>query len=348
MTEKNFQFAVLTQKGEAVIKEGTLPQINDDEVLIQQEACNICTTDYQQWQGKREHQGYPMAGGHECSGTIVQKGSAVSDTLAIGDHISVVYDYCGYCPNCQKGKITACENIKQFGKNYSNDYYGIFGFANYFIRNEKSVVKIDKSLSPTEAAFVEPLSSVLRGIKKLNLQNNNVVIIGAGTMGLLNALVAQVYGANVILSERNPIKVQKAKEMGFKVVDVNKVDSVKAVYEELTQGADVVIVAVGTASANEQALELIREDEGKILFFAAGYPAPELKVDSNLIHYKEFELIGTYGSTVQDFKDAAQLLSTQQINVLPLVEEKYPLSAIQEAFEKASTRGSYRVSVILN
>ena len=136
--------------------------------------------------------------------------------------------------------------------------------------------------------------------------------------------------------------------MGFKVVDVNKVDSVKAVYEELTQGADVVIVAVGTASANEQALELIREDEGKILFFAAGYPAPELKVDSNLIHYKEFELIGTYGSTVQDFKDAAQLLSTQQINVLPLVEEKYPLSAIQEAFEKASTRGSYRVSVILN
>lgn len=350
MEDNRFQFAVLTEKGKAVIKEDELPELGADEVLIKQEACNICTTDYQQWQGKREHQGYPMAGGHECSGLIVKKGGLVSDNIEIGDHISVIYDYCGKCESCKKGKITNCENIEQFGKNYSTEYYGIFGFANYFIRKEKSVVKISETLTATEGGFVEPLSSVIRGVKKLKINSgiDNVVIIGAGTMGLLNALVAKHFGANVTISERNPKKVEKARRMGFKVYDVNEVDPVEEIYKDIKNGPDIVIIAVGTNSANEQALKLIREDEGKILFFAAGYPVPELDIDSNLIHYREFELIGTYGSSLQDFKEAANLLSNKKINVKDLVEMTYPLSEIQQAFEKASTRGSYRVSVILN
>ena len=352
MEVKNFRFAALLEKGKVVVQEGNLPLLNNDEVLIKQEACNICTTDYQQWQGKREHQGYPMAGGHECSGLIIKKGEQVSNNINIGDRISVVYDYCGYCENCKKGKITDCKNVAQFGKNYSDKYYGIFGFANYFIRKEKNVVTLNKSLSPTEGGFVEPLSSVIHGIKKLNINSNNnvdnIVIIGAGTMGLLNALVAKSYGANIIISERNPKKVKKAREMGFEVYDVNKVDPIKEIYKHIKNGPDVVIIAVGTESANDQALKLIKENDGKILFFAAGYPAPGLSIDSNLIHYRELSLIGTYGSTLQDFKDAANLLSSKKIDVRPLIEECYPLSRIQEAFEKASTRGSYRVSVILN
>lgn len=116
MEDKNFRFAALLEKGKVVVQEGNLPLLNNDGVLIKQEACNICTTDYQQWQGKREHQGYPMAGGHECSGLIIKKGEQVSNNINIGDRISVVYDYCGYCENCKKGKITDCKNVAQFGK----------------------------------------------------------------------------------------------------------------------------------------------------------------------------------------------------------------------------------------
>ena len=94
-----------------------------------------------------------MAGGHECSGTIVAKGSAVGDTYAVGDRVSVVYDYCGYCDECKHGEVTGCENIKQFGHNYSDEYYGIFGFANYFVRKAKSFVKMNPDLSPSESGF---------------------------------------------------------------------------------------------------------------------------------------------------------------------------------------------------
>lgn len=349
MIPTTFKFGALLAKEEAVVKELPLSSLKDDEVLIKQEACNICTTDYQQWQGKREHQGYPMAGGHECSGTILQTGSKVGNELRAGDKVSVIYDYCGFCEACKNGRVTTCHNIKQFGKNYSDEYYGIFGFANYFIRKAKSVVKMADHLDFSEAAFVEPLSSVLRGIDKARIRPgfDTVAIIGGGTMGLLNAMVAEAMGAEVIISERNPKKVEKIKTLGYTLIDAGKEDPVSRMKELTEEGADIVIVCVGTSSANQQAIDMLKPNEGKIVLFSAGYPAPELDVDSNFIHYSECELIGTYGSTLHDFQRASQLLNDKKIDVQPLVEEKVPLTDIQTAFEKASTRGNYRISVLL-
>lgn len=348
MTMKKINFGVLESQGKANVKTMLLPELGEHDVLLRQESCNICTTDYQQWQGKRKHQGYPMAGGHEVSGIIIDKGKKVSEIFQVGDQVSVLYDYCGKCDECLKGKITNCQNISQFGKNYSDDYFGIFGFANYFVRNAKSIVKVNNDVSPQEAGFVEPLSSVIRGIKKLKItEGDHLVVIGAGTMGLLNALVARIKGANVIVSERNPVKVEKARELGFKVIDINEVDLKEHIIQLTGHGADIVIVAVGTTSANQQSLDIIKNSEGQILFFAAGYPSPELNVDSNYIHYRESRLIGTYGSSIEDFEDAAALISSRKIDVSPLIEETFSLNDIQSAFEKASTRGSYRVSVNL-
>lgn len=351
MLPDSFYFGALMEKERAVVKKGELPEIKEDEILIKQEACNICTTDYQQWQGKREHQGYPMAGGHECSGIILSKGKHVVESLKIGDQVSIIFDHCGVCDRCKEGEITSCRNIKQFGKNYSDDYFGIFGFANYFIRKSKNVVKIDNNVSPSEAAFVEPLSSVLKGMKRLHIKPGfeTVVIIGGGPMGLLNAAVAKAMGAKVIVSERNPEKVKKVEEMGFEVIDASIYEPIAEVFKRTDKkGADTVVVAVGTSSANNQALGMLKERNGKVLFFAAGYPAPSLDVDSNLIHYKEFKIIGTYGSTLVDFQDAANMISEKRIDVEPLVEEKVALSNIQQAFEKASTRGNFRISVMLH
>lgn len=97
MQPKNITFGYLAEKKNAKIKEIPMPELAEDELLVKQEACNICTTDYQQWLGLREHQGYPMAGGHECSGIVIAKGKAVGDTYQIGDRVSVLYDYCSYC-----------------------------------------------------------------------------------------------------------------------------------------------------------------------------------------------------------------------------------------------------------
>ena len=351
MQPKNITFGYLAEKKNAKIKEIPMPELAEDELLVKQEACNICTTDYQQWLGLREHQGYPMAGGHECSGIVIAKGKAVGDTYQIGDRVSVLYDYCGYCDECKFGEITNCENKRQFGKNYSKEFYGIFGFANYFVRKAKSFVKMRPTLSASEAAFVEPLSSVVQNMKKLRIVpgKETIVIIGGGTMGLLNGLTARAMGARVIISEVMPKKLALIKELGFEAIDASQTDPVQKV-KELTngRGADSVIVAVGSTLAMNQSLEMVKEKDGKISIYAAGYPAPEMAIQPNTIHYMRLEVIGTYASTLEDFYDAATLLNEGRVDVSKLIETKVPLMDIQKAFEIASTLGSYRVSVVLN
>lgn len=344
---KMMRFGVLTKAHTAEIHERPLPELGENDVLIKQEACNICTTDYGQWLGLREHQGYPKAGGHEGSGIVIAKGSKVGDELQKGDRVAVAYTFCGECEACLIGKTDACVNRK---KPISEDgYIGYFGFADYCVWNAKFLVKMDKDLPPAQAGFLEPVATVVSGIKRLRIEPmETVVVIGAGTMGLLNAQVARVFGARVIVTEIMDKKIKCAESLGFEVIDAKNNNPVELV-KEMTggKGADAVIVAVGAAKANEQSLEMVKKLEGRILYFAAGYPAPELKIDSNIIHYRKLELIGAYEATIKDFYDGAKLLNQKFINTEPLIEASFPLDEIQNAYEVASIPGNYRVSVEL-
>lgn len=349
MDVTTMKFSVLTEKGHAEVRERRLPAMGPEDVLVKQLACNICTTDYGQWLGLREHQGYPMAGGHEESGIVMAIGEEVKD-LQPGDHVAVAYDSCGKCESCRRGQESQCTGADY--KNLSEDgYRGKFGFADYNVRQARTLVKMNPDLNPSEAAFLEPLATVCKGIEKLRLKPfETVAVIGAGTMGLLNAQAAKARNCRVIVTELMEKKLETARSMGMEVVDVSKGDPVEQV-KQLTdgRGADVVIVAVGNTKANTQAVEMLKKVDGRILLFAAGYPAPQIEADSNLLHYRRIELIGTFGADMKDFFEAAQLLNTGAVDVSKLVEaDKFSLKDIQSAFEAASVPGMYRVSVLLN
>lgn len=342
------RFGCLVKKGVAEVRQRELPEVGPYDVLLKMKACNICTTDYGQWLGLREHQGYPMAGGHEAAGIVEQVGEKVTD-LKVGDMVATGYEGCGHCPACLEGHIDQC--VESHSDTKDGYKWGFFGFSDYCVKKSASVYKVAKDLNPSEAAFMEPLATVIHGAKKLRLKPfETVVVIGAGTMGLINAQTAKAFGCRVIVTEMIKKKIKTAQAMGFEVVDCNADDPVEKV-KELTEGegADAVIVAVGATSANDQGLQMLKQNDGRLLLFAAGYPVPELKVDSNMLHYRKMELIGTFGADHEDFKEAAKALSTKVVDVSKLVEEeKYPLSKIQEAFEHASQPGRYRVSVILD
>ena len=341
------RFAGLTKKGNAEIHERDLPEVGEGQVLVKHEACNICTTDYGQWMGLREHQGYPMAGGHEWSGIVVKKGKNVLSDIGIGDRVAMTYSYCGQCDPCRKGITSECINVKNEAT--EDGYLGAFGYADYSVRDAKVLMKMNPELDASEAAFLEPLTTVVKGLEKLRVKPfETIVVIGAGTMGLLNAQAARAHGARVIITEIMEKKIKAAESLGFTVINVSEKDPIKEVYNLTNgQGADAVIIAVGNTKANEQAMEMVKKFHGRILYFAAGYPAPEMNVDSNIIHYKKIELIGTYGADMKDFFKAAKLLNERFVDVSKLVEKKYKLEDIQEAYKAASTPGSFRVSVLL-
>lgn len=328
-----------------------IPEVGPGQVLAKIYQCNICTTDWQTWAGMRKSQGreLPWAPGHEMSGEIVALGEGANPELKLGMHVGFISQgtrSCGECFYCRTGHSGRCLNRPkqiEFG-----GVSGYFGMSQYILLSSKRVIKLSDDLPYEEGGFLEPTSTSVHGVKRLRVRpNDNVLVIGAGNLGLVNAQVARVYGGNVLVSEISDVRCEISRSLGFETVNPAK-DDIEAKVAKLTdgRGMDAVILAVGNTGANDQALKLV-SGMGRILFFAAGYPAPELHIDSNQLHYKELELIGTYGADFSDYVVAADLLSKKLVKVDKIISQKVPIDDIQRAFEIASTPGTYRVSITM-
>jgi Threonine dehydrogenase and related Zn-dependent dehydrogenases len=348
----NMRFGVIVSDKKAEVHEHEVPSIKPKEVLIQNRACNICTTDYQQWLGLRPHQPTPMAFGHENSGVVVEVGSEVQNTK-VGDHVVVdIYGPCLECDNCRKGKSSLyCENslLSNLNKKDGYGYYGFHGCGQYQVAQSKHVFRVSKDLPFESAGFCEPLATVVHGIHKLRVQTGDrILVIGAGTMGALNAQTARHYGADVIVSEISEKKLETTKSLGFeKTINVTR-DNYGEKIKEYTEGEglDAILIVVGVTQAYNQAIKVAPKG-CKFLIFAAGYPAPKWNLDPNSVHYNSWEITGTYGCSTADYQEASTLLSGKKINVDPLIEKRFPLEDVQKAFEKAATPDTYRTSVTI-
>ncbi len=351
MLPEKIHFGVIVEGHKAEMHEAPFPKVGPEDIVIKMDTCNICTTDYQQWLGLRDHQGFPQAAGHEFAGTIFYKGENVIDDYKIGMQVGAMHGYCGKCYNCRVGNTGDCTG-RSGGRGPGPDgYYGQKRFADYIVADQKFVIPIDNSVPPAEAGFLEPVATAVQCIKKAGIKPmEDVVVIGAGTMGLVNAQVAKAWGARVIITEVDPAKVERAKKMGIAdVVDAKNTDAVEEV-KKLTggKGADVVIAAVGLSIAYKQGYQMLKPLRGRLVIFPAGYPKPELAIDPNEIHYRKIEIIGTFGANLADWMDSATLLSKKLINCGWSLEGKYiPLRDIQKGYEAAATPGAYRVTLNL-
>ena len=342
------RFAYLEKDHVAKVGEREIPdEPHGHQVIVRMLGNNLCTTDYQQWMGLREHQGYPMAGGHEGEAVVEMVGEDVK-TVKPGDFVAFGYVGCGVCENCRAGLTNLCTNRPE-GRPVSEDgYIGQLGMSEHRIVTDRELYVMNPELEACEAGFLEPVATVCNGIRKLRLKPHEyVVVVGAGTMGLANAQVARAFGGRVIISELMENKIETAKSLGFEVVDSGKEDLVERV-KEFTNGnmADAVILAVSNKFVIDQSYSLLKRLDGRILLFAAGYPAPKTELDANMIHYRRIDILGTFGSVPEDFSTSAMLLNTRTIDVRPMCEpNQHPLDDIQGAFEEAATPGKFRVHV---
>ena len=351
MLPDKIHFGVIVKGHLAEMHEMPFPEVGPTDIVVKLIANNICTTDYQQWMGLRDHQGFPMAGGHEWSAIVIAKGEDVIG-FNVGDRVGPVHGGCGECLNCRRGRSFACTG-KARHNGPVNGFLGARGFANYGVLPETSLVRLSNDLDPQVAGFIEPIATCVCGMRRLRVQpGETVVIIGAGTMGIANAQVAHAFGARVIISELSPKKLERARSMGFAdVIDATKVDPVEEVMR-LTNGygADAVIAAVGLGVAYKQGYAMLKRVEGRFLLFAAGYPKPQWEIDPNEIHYRRIEIIGTMSGDVADFEDAAFLISHKIVDPsysLETLGKMIPLRDMQKAYIAAATPDAYRVTVDL-
>ena len=337
--------AVLTAVETAEVIDRELPELGEHDVLVKIDANNICTSEYGAFNGARKRP-LPLVFGHEWAGTVVEVGSAV-DSVAVGDYIASGYQYDPYSEPSREGRTSECTKLQSADHPNPDGYFGNAVCANYAVAKEVACYKIDKGIDPSVAALLEPLGTCCAGFRRFGIEyGQTVVVIGAGTMGVLNALVAKAHGCRVIITEMMPKKLETAAKLGLETIDVSKCDPVEKV-RELTggKGADGVIIAVGASGAYAQALEMAKEKRAHLLIFAAGYPAPKWELDPNTVHYRRMVIVGSYGADAVDFREAASMINMGAADFSQLVEEKIPLDKIQEAFEEACKPGMYRISV---
>ena len=350
MLPDKIHFGVIVKGHVAEMHEMPFPEVGPTDIVVKLVANNICTTDYQQWLGLRDHQGFPMAAGHECAGNIVAMGDEVYDNVKIGMQVATMHPFCGMCDSCRQGHTGDCQNVPHGGPGPDGYYGGFKRFADYVVMDQKLIVPINNDIPAAEAGFLEPVSTVVQGIHKVGVKPmQDVVVIGGGTMGLVNAQVAKAFGARVIVSDISQKKIKRAQEMGVDVVDAKNNDPVEAV-KDLTngKGADIVIAAVGSSIAYKQGYDMLSQYRGKLLIFPAGYPKPELQVDPNELHYRKLEIIGSFVANLTDWYESATLISKRLIDCSYSLEGKYiPLRDIQKAYEAAATPDAYRVTVDL-
>jgi len=165
-----------------------------------------------------------------------------------------------------------------------------------------------------------------------------VVPIEDGPMGLLHLLVAKSRGIHTIVVDIIPERLEKAREMGAEqVIDSEKGDAVETVRSVTKIGADLVIAALGTTEVIEKSLPMVRN--GGVFNIFGGPPrGSSLTIDPRWLHYGEIILTGTFGSSIQDFKEALLLISSGEVDVVPVISHRVSLDCLLDVVDKARKR----------
>ena len=319
-----------------------VPRIEAGELLIKIATCGVCGTDL-----KKIHMGShsaPRIFGHEMAGVVAEVGAGVTK-FCVGDRVMSFHHVpCGECYYCRKNTPAQCPLYKKTGATAGFEPSG-GGFAEYirvmdFVVNYGGVVLIPDGVPFEQAAFVEPLNTVLKGVKLLNLApDDTVLVIGQGPIGLMHAALAKRIGARVLTSdlfaERHAIAARFGLTNPIHAGTENVVERVLA--ETEGRGADAVIVAVGGNALIRTAMDAVRPG-GKVMLFAQTQHG-EATFDPAAVCVDEKTLIGSYSSSFPIMDEVTGLVFDGYRNgfdLTQLISHRFTFEEASAAIEIAS------------
>lgn len=319
-----------------------VPCIGPGELLVKIATCGICGTDL-----KKIHMGShsaPRIFGHEMAGTIVAVGAGVT-SYTLGERVMVFHHVpCGTCFYCRKHTPAQCLVYKQVGTTAGLEPSG-GGFAEYirvmdFVVAHRGVVRIPDNVPFEQAAFIEPVNTVLKGVKMLNLApDDTVLVIGQGPIGLMHAALASRTGARVLTSDLYPERHAVAARFGLKhPIDAGTENVVERVLAETQgRGADAVVLAVAGTALIRTAMDAARHG-GKVMLFAQTQHG-EVTIDPAAVCMDEKTLLGSYSSSFEILDEVTELVLGGYRNgfdLTQLISHRFPVEEAVEAIEVAS------------
>lgn len=269
-----------------------VPEIGPNDVLIKVRKSAICGTDVHIWnwdEWARKTVPVPMVTGHEFVGTVADVGSAVTE-YRVGQRVSGEgHIVCGHCRNCRAGRGHLCRNTRGVGVQRPGS------FAEYVALPQHNVVPIPDDIPDEIAAIFDPLGNAVHTALSFDLVGEDVLVTGAGPIGIMGALVAQCVGARkVVITDVNPTRLALAKKLGIHhVVDATNERLADVMREEgMTEGFDVGLEMSGNASAFRDMIDAMNNG-GRIAIL--GIAPTGFEIDWNKVIFKMLTLKGIYG-----------------------------------------------------
>lgn len=320
--------AKLLQPKKIIFEEVKIPKVKDNEVLIEVKAIGICGSDIHTYKGVHPFvKKYPLIQGHEFSGVITKVGRSIVN-LKIGQKVTVEPSLvCGKCFNCISNRYNICENLKVMG--FQTDG----AMRNYFAVPEYKVIPLLENVNYNQGAMIEPLAVAVHSIKRTGKVNGkNILVLGAGTIGILTGAVAKCFGAKkVIITDVSDFRLEYAKKINIDhLVNVKKEnlkDKINKYFGK--QSANIIFECVGVADTINQAINISRKGTKIIV---AGVFSSKVEIDAGLIQDKELELIGTLMYQKEDFKNAINLIHRKKIDPSLLITHKFSFEKLPDAY----------------
>lgn len=279
------------------------PTIRPNEVLLKIEYVGFCGSDLNTFLGKNPMVKMPVVPGHEVGAVIEEKGSEVPDNLFVGQVVTVnPYTNCGKCASCRNRRYNACQHNETLGVQRNG------AMCDYVVVPWQKVISAD-GMSTRDCALIEPMSVGFHAVDNAGVKDNEVVmVIGCGMVGLGAVVRAAIRGAIVIAVDLDDEKLALAKEVGAMYVINSKTTNVHDEVMRISQGfgADVVIEAVGHPATYNMAIDEV-SFTGRVVYI--GYAKSEVAFQTKLFVQKELTIRGSRNALPEDFRAVINYLN---------------------------------------
>jgi 2-desacetyl-2-hydroxyethyl bacteriochlorophyllide A dehydrogenase len=310
---------VLDRPGSFRVAEVPDPAPAAGELVIQVDCCGICGTDLHILAGEFPPTPYPITPGHEFAGQIVACGAGIRPGLAEGDRVAVDPSlYCGWCRRCRAGRDNLCENWGAIGDTTDG------AFAEYVAVPSVNAYRLPGHIDGQYGAMAEPLACAVHGLRRLGpVLGESVVVIGAGTMGLLLLQLLLRSGAGpVAVVDRVAARLDVARKLGASL-------AVASVDELGGAPFHIAVDATGVPAVIESAIGLL-DRGGRLLVFGVSPAEAAIAVSPFRVYNDELTIVGSM-AILRSFDQAVDLLASGAVDPAPLLGTPLPLESFGDA-----------------
>lgn len=323
------------------VEEKEKPEIKDGEIRVKVTYCGTCGSDIGIYKGVHPRAKAPLILGHEFVGIIDACGE--NSRFKLGDRV-VAYPLisCGECYACLNGIPHVCESLKLLGIDLDG------AMAEYAVCSEDVAFKIDDEVSDKVASLIEPLAVVIRTMHRANvLVGDKLVVMGAGPIGILTAIIARKSGASkIIVADIDENRLEFAKSLGFDALNSSSEDYKEYILENTDgYGADKVFECTGSEAVARDMTDICRID-GTICMTATHHGNPGVNLQA--INFKEQTILGSRVYTLREFGMAVEMAKSLEKDLEKVVTHVVPLKESEKIFDMIKDKSINTVKVVVD